>query len=80
MAPEDARGRYQGAFVMTWGGGALVAPRLGTLVWQRVGPLALWLGCFGLGVFVAGALLATARERRARVAAALDRGDVIAAG
>ena len=71
MAPADARGRYQGAFVMTWGAGQLVAPRLGTLVWDRAGPRALWFGCVGLGMFVALALAATARDRRVRVAAAV---------
>ncbi len=72
MAPADARGRYQGAFVMTWGAGALVGPRLGTLLWDRVGPHAVWYLTSGLGLFVAGALAATARERRARVATSLS--------
>ncbi len=67
MAPADSRGRYQGAFVMTWGAGALVAPRLGTQIWEDVSPLALWLGCLGLGLFVALALALTAPARRRRI-------------
>ena len=70
MAPADSRGRYQGAFVMTWGAGALVAPRLGTQIWQDVSPHALWLGCLGLGGFVAVALALTAPARRRRIARA----------
>lgn len=71
MAPPDARGRYNGAFVMTWGLGALVAPRIGTQIWEDVSPLALWGGCAGLGAFVAFAFWRTAPARRARIAAAL---------
>lgn len=68
MAPEDARGRYQGAFVMTWGAASMIAPRIGTTLWQDVGPFALWTSCAGLGVFVAIAFAATASRRRPRVA------------
>ena len=71
MAPSDARGRYQGAFVMTWGAAQLVAPRLGTRVWDEIGPGAPWIGCLGLGVFVAIALAGTAAGRRARVGSAI---------
>ncbi len=73
MAPADARGRYQGAFVMTWGAGQLLGPRLGTIILGRLGAPALWLGCLGLGSFVAIAFAATARDRRARVAADLAK-------
>jgi MFS family permease len=64
MAPSDARGRYQGAFVMTWGAAALVSPRLGTQLWEDVSPIAPWIGCFVLAVFVAVAFALTARMRR----------------
>jgi len=68
MAPASARGRYQGAFVMTWGAATLVAPRLGTQIWEDCSPWALWLGCAGLAAFIALALAATASGRRSRLA------------
>ena len=69
MAPVDARGRYQGALVMAWGGSQLVGPKLGTWVWEHESPMTLWLGCFALAVVVAASLLLTApaRRRRARI-------------
>jgi MFS family permease len=75
MAPADARGRYQGAFVMTFGAAALVAPRLGTQVWEDVGPMALWGGCGGLGVVCAIAFWQTAPARRERMAAMLIKSE-----
>jgi MFS family permease len=66
LAPADARGRYQGALVMSWGGALFVGPRLGTWIWDDYGAAALWLGCLGLGVAVALAVLATAPARRRR--------------
>jgi MFS family permease len=68
MAPADARGRYQGAIVMTFGAGQLVGPKLGTWVWQHEGPGTLWASCLVLGVVVALALAVTAPARRRRMA------------
>jgi len=67
MAPADARGRYQGALVMTWGAAGMVGARLGTMVWDRASPQALWFGCSGLAMFVAVMLAATAKERKATI-------------
>ena len=71
MAPASARGRYQGMFVMTWGFGQMIGPKVGTYIWQDVGPGALWAACAGLAVIVALTLWATAAPRRARMEQAL---------
>ena len=68
MAPADARGRYQGAVVMSWGAAQLVGPKLGTYVWEYESPLALWLGCAVLAAVVAIALVLSAPARRRRAA------------
>lgn len=67
MAPASARGRYQGMFVMTWGVGQMIGPKVGTWIWQDAGPAALWASCAGLAVAVALALWLTAAPRRARM-------------
>jgi MFS family permease len=69
MAPADARGRYQGAMVLGWGGAFFVGPLLGTSIWETAGPAALWLGCAGLGLAVAAAMAATAPSRRRAISA-----------
>ncbi|HEY5935963.1 MAG TPA: MFS transporter, partial [Kofleriaceae bacterium] len=66
MAPADARGRYQGAVVMSWGAAQLVGPKLGTYVWEYESPLALWLGCALLAAVVSISLVVTAPARRRR--------------
>jgi MFS family permease len=66
MAPADARGRYQGAIVMSWGAAQLVGPKLGTHVWEYESPLTLWLGCAVLAAVVALSLIVTAPARRQR--------------
>lgn len=66
MAPPHARGRYQGALVVAWGGGTFLAPRLGSWLWD-LSPAALWWSCAGLGVVVALATLAVGRLWRPRM-------------
>jgi MFS family permease len=73
MAPASARGRYQGAIVMTFGAGQLVGPKLGTWVWQREGPGTLWASCLALGALVALALAVSAPARRRRLARQVAR-------
>ena len=68
IAPADARGRYQGAIVMTFGAAQLVGPKLGTWIWQHEGPGTLWASCLALGVVVALALAVTGPARRRRMA------------
>src|SRR5262249_12738392 len=67
MSPADARGRYQGAIVMTFGAAQLVGPKLGTWTWQHAGPATLWGSCLALGLLVALALIATGPGRRRRM-------------
>jgi MFS family permease len=69
LAPRDVRGRYQGAYGLSFGLATCVAPALGTQVLQRFGSVALWSGCLALGVTIAaGHLLLGPALRRARVA------------
>jgi len=72
VAPPAMRGRYQGAYGLTFGLAGLVAPLLGTWVLQRFGAPALWIGCLALGIAVAGGHLLLAphllRLRRERAA------------
>ncbi|MGC4803935.1 MDR family MFS transporter [Micromonospora sp. DT233] len=67
LSPAELRGRYQGAFSLSWQIAGVAAPLLGGLVRQQAGNGALWLGCAGIGAVVAVAHLASgpARERRA---------------
>jgi MFS family permease len=68
LAPPDLRGRYQGAFAMTWGLAFTLSPLLGGQVLHRAGGGVLWLGCLAAGV-IAGALhLAAGPARRRRLA------------
>lgn len=66
LAPPSMRGRYQGAFFMTWAVAALAGPSLGTLVMDCCGESVLWAGCAGLGVVMAigHGLIAGPRRRR----------------
>ena len=67
LSPAHLRGRYQGVFSLSWSIASFVAPILGAAVLQYAGSTVLWLGCFVVGLVVAGLhlLAAPARERRA---------------
>ncbi len=67
LAPPSLRGTYQGAFHLTWGGAALGAPAIGTLVLGRFGGGVLWSGCAIVGVLVAMGHIAIAPARRRRL-------------
>jgi MFS family permease len=67
MAPPDARGRYQGALVLSWGLSWLAGPTVGTWLWEHVGPSAPWIGCLILGALGAIAVMLTAPARRRRM-------------
>jgi len=56
IAPPHLRARYQGAFGLTWGLAAILAPLVGTRVyaWNASG---FWLLCASLGVLAAGLVL-----------------------
>jgi len=65
LAPRHLRGRYQGAFSMTWGLAFALAPVIGGHVLEGFGGRVLWTGCFVAGAAVAvGHLLAGGPRRR----------------
>ncbi len=68
LAPPELRGRYQGAFSMSWGVAFTIAPVLAGEVLTRFGARALWTGCLGVGVAVAAGHVLTAGPRRRRLA------------
>ncbi|MEV6942367.1 MFS transporter [Streptomyces sp. NPDC051172] len=69
LAPEEARGRYQGALAWVWQFARLVAPASATALFSTVGPTALWSSCAVLGLFTAGATLSLAGPVARRVSA-----------
>jgi MFS family permease len=73
LAPPALRGRYQGAFTMSWGIAFTVGPLLGGAILERLGGRALWIGCFAVGVLVAAGHLAAGPARRRRLGAVSAR-------
>lgn len=67
LSPVSMRGRYQGAFSLSWSAAAFSAPILGGWIHGQFGNATLWLGCFGLALAVAVVQLISgpARERQA---------------
>jgi len=70
LAPVSLRGRYQGAFSMSWGLAFTLSPIVGGLLLSRVGPTGLWLACLAAGGLAALGHLAAGPARRRRLAAA----------
>ncbi len=64
LAPEDMRGRYMGFMGFVWSVSAIVAPTLGTFIYN-LSPTALWLLCGAACAFSAG-VMTIDPERRAR--------------
>ncbi len=69
LAPAALRGRYQGAYSMTWGLAFTLSPLFGGELLARVGSRTLWLTCLAVGLAVALGHLAAAGPRRRRMAA-----------
>ena len=69
LAPADLRGRYQGAYSMTWGAALMLSPLVSGAVLQRFGARAVWGGCLAAGALVALGQLRAAGPRRRRLAA-----------
>ena len=63
IAPTHLRGRYQGAWDLTWGLAFMLGPGLGAAFFAWHGD-AFWLFCGVLGVLSAGLLLAGSRTPR----------------
>lgn len=68
LAPVELRGRYQGAFHMSWGIAFTIAPVLGGEMLTHLGARALWATCFLVCAAVAAGHLLTAGPRRKRLA------------
>ncbi|MFJ8667794.1 MFS transporter [Streptomyces sp. NPDC093600] len=71
LAPEHARGRYQGAFGWTWGVARFAALTLGVTVYTGLGPAALWWTALAIGLLSAAATLALTGRVALRTAHAL---------
>jgi len=69
LSPPDLRGRYQGAFAMTWGAAFSISPFAAGEIMQRFGSRTLWLLCLVIAFGVAVGHLVTAEPRRRRLAA-----------
>jgi MFS family permease len=60
-------GRYMGVYITTFSAALVIAPLLGTWVYDNWGPYTLWYGWGALGLPLwAGFRLLAARERRHR--------------
>jgi len=68
LSPAPLRGRYQGAFSLSWALAFFAAPALGGAVLSRHGAGAVWAGSFGLMLLVAAGQLRLGPARRRRVA------------
>lgn len=69
LAPDTARGRYQGLFGMSWSVASLIGPVAGTTVYGTLGPGPMWGGCLAVGAVCGiGALLLSGRVARRRAA------------
>ena len=70
LAPVATRGRYQGAYGLSFALAVCVAPAIGMAALGRFGPVGLWSGCLVIGLVVAAGQLALGRTltaaRRAR--------------
>ena len=67
LAPADARGRYQGVFGLSFSIAFVLAPLLGTSVYERSGDL-LWALCLALSLAAGAGFLALRRPLAARAA------------
>ncbi|MFL5263830.1 MAG: MDR family MFS transporter [Anaeromyxobacteraceae bacterium] len=68
LAPVELRGRYQGAYSMTWGAALMLSPLVGGATLDRFGARAVWAGCLGVGIATALGHLLAAGPRRRRLA------------
>jgi predicted MFS family arabinose efflux permease len=68
LAPVSLRGRYQGAFSMSWGLAFTLSPVVGGGLLARFGAATLWLACLAAAGLVAAGHLAAGPARRRRLA------------
>jgi predicted MFS family arabinose efflux permease len=69
-APAAASGRYMGAYSLSFSVAFVLAPAVGTAVYERFGPGTLWAGVAATGVVLFAACLGLARRFRAAPGAA----------
>jgi len=68
LAPVELRGRYQGAYSVSWALASIASPFAGSRVLASYGANALWAASFALGLAVAAGHLAIGPARRRRLA------------
>jgi MFS family permease len=56
LSPAHLRGRYMGAYALTWSAALICAPQLGLRIFG-VAPAALWLTCGALGLLAAAIIM-----------------------
>ena len=61
-AGENTRGRYMGAYMLTFSLALLLAPIVGTSVYQHLGPEMLWWSCGVVGILSGCSFLLLARK------------------
>ena len=62
LAPAHMRGRYMGAFGLTWALGLTLGPSLGMALFQ-CGTAVLWMSCGALGLLASSLILSEVRPR-----------------
>lgn len=73
-AGETGTGRYMGAYTLAFSIAFLLSPVVGSAVYERLSPDALWLGVGALGLPLAAGFFALSRPFRRRPDASLARG------
>ena len=68
LSPTALRGRYQGAWSLTFGLGMVLAPTLGSACLEGPGARALWASCLAVGLLAAAGQLALGPGVRRRLA------------
>ncbi len=67
LAPADLRGRYAGAYGVTFGVASFLAPLVGPATLQAFGPAVLWTGCLAIALTVSAGYVALGRALRSSV-------------
>jgi MFS family permease len=62
LAPADMRGRYMSIYGMTWGVALAIAPLMGGILNDRLGPPYIWLGGLAVGIASVFGFLLLARR------------------
>jgi len=62
LAPADMRGRYMSLYGLTWGGAAGIAPVIGGLINDRLGPVYIWYAGLLVGLAAVFGFILMARR------------------